>query len=189
MFKITTKKLTIGVFLFYLIVILAVGTIYAKLLIPSEVVVRKIITKFSTNDYSIPYFVAERYLTWYSMRTFFISLNYLLTLLGNIATLVTVFYASNYKVKKDSDNKSESNNENNNGSVIIFLTLLSLSFSFGVFFINPSVKGNMSQHIWREMDICIMQTINNRELTSNEKDKVLIDKIAELERYVETFEN
>lgn len=47
----------------------------------------------------------------------------------------------------------------------------------------------MSQHIWREMDICIMQNINNTELTSNEKDEVLIDKIAELERYVETFEN
>ena len=47
----------------------------------------------------------------------------------------------------------------------------------------------MSQHIWREMDICIMQNINNTELTLNGKDEVLIDKIAELERYVETFEN
>lgn len=28
-----------------------------------------------------------------------------------------------------------------------------------------------------------------QEVTSNEKDEVLIDKIAELERYVETFEN
>ena len=47
----------------------------------------------------------------------------------------------------------------------------------------------MAQHIWREMDICIMQNINNTELTLNGKDEVLIDKIAELERYVETFEN
>lgn len=30
---------------------------------------------------------------------------------------------------------------------------------------------------------------NNTELTLNEKDEVLIDKIAELERYDETFEN
>ena len=62
-------------------------------------------------------------------------------------------------------------------------------FNFAIFFINPSVKANMSQHIWREMDICIMQNINNTELTLNGKDEVLIDKIAELERYVETFEN
>lgn len=34
-----------------------------------------------------------------------------------------------------------------------------------------------------------MQTVHNTEMTPNEKDEVLIDKIAELERYVETFEN
>ena len=27
----------------------------------------------------------------------------------------------------------------------------------------------MSQHIWRELDICIMQTVTNDELNSNEK--------------------
>jgi len=46
----------------------------------------------------------------------------------------------------------------------------------------------MSQHIWRELDICIMQTITNDELNSNEKDTILVNKVAELERYVETFE-
>lgn len=64
-----------------------------------------------------------------------------------------------------------------------------MSFNFAIFFISPSVKANISQHIWREMDICIMQTVHNTEMTPNEKDEVLIDKIAELERYVETFEN
>ena len=46
----------------------------------------------------------------------------------------------------------------------------------------------MSQHIWRELDICIMQTVINDELNSNEKDTILVNKVAELERYVETFE-
>lgn len=39
-----------------------------------------------------------------------------------------------------------------------------------------------------ELDICIMQTITNDELNSNEKDTILVNKVAELERYVETFE-
>ena len=34
----------------------------------------------------------------------------------------------------------------------------------------------------------MMQTITNDELNSNEKDTILVNKVAELERYVETFE-
>ena len=116
--------------------------------------------------------MGERYLIWYSMRTFFVALNYLLSLLGIIATLVTIFYASN----------------KGNNYIIVFLSLLSMCFNVASYFINPNSKANMSQHIWRELDICIMQTITNDELNSNEKDTILVNKVAELERYVETFE-
>lgn len=63
-----------------------------------------------------------------------------------------------------------------------------MCFNVASYFINPNSKANMSQHIWRELDICIMQTITNDELNSNEKDTILVNKVAELERYVETFE-
>lgn len=167
-----SKKGMILVFLFFTIIIIASGILYIIGLSPTDSNIEKIIDKYSTGDYRIPYYVGERYLIWYSMRTFFVALNYLLSLLGIIATLVTIFYASN----------------KGNNNIIVFLSLLSMCFNVASYFINPNSKANMSQHIWRELDICIMQTVTNDELNSNEKDTILVNKIAELERYVETFE-
>ena len=47
----------------------------------------------------------------------------------------------------------------------------------------------MSQYAWRELDVCITKTIHETHLTDNEKNKILAEKISEIEYYIESFEN
>ena len=151
------------------------GIVYANGLHPNNKKVEKIIQKFSSNNYSITYYIAERYLTWLHMRTFFITLNYLLTLVGIIANLLTIFYASIA--------------DKNTNEVIIFFSLLSTYFTIGNIFINPCSLSNMAQHAWRELDTCIAKTLYMNELSTNDKNMIINNKINELEKYIETFEH
>lgn len=92
-----TKFMLNNILLIFTVLVLftaILGIVYANGLHPNNKKVEKIIQKFSSNNYSITYYIAERYLTWLHMRTFFITLNYLLTLVGIIANLLTIFYAS-----------------------------------------------------------------------------------------------
>lgn len=172
------KNNILGVFIFFALLMVILGTIYYYCINPNKNEIAGIINKFTVGDYSIPYYVAERYLTWIRMRTFFFSLNYILTLLGIIASLMTVFYAS-----WNAKNNSEKHNR-----YIVFLSLLSTCFTIANIFINSGSKANMSQHAWRELDSCIMETIIADTLTSEEKDIIIIKKIIELEKYIETYE-
>ena len=70
-----SKKGMILVFLFFTIIIIASGILYIIGLSPTDSNIEKIIDKYSTGDYRIPYYVAERYLIWYSMRTFFVGIS------------------------------------------------------------------------------------------------------------------
>ena len=98
-------------------------------------------------------------------------------------SLMTVFYASSKMiVTRDGVKKVESNK-------IVFLSLLSLSFSMSSVFINAGTQANMAQHAWRELDICIMHTIQIDNLTDPEKDQLIVEKIAEMEHFIETFEH
>lgn len=136
--------------------------------------INEIIKKFTVEDYEIPYYIAERYLVWYNMRTFFFALNYILTLWGIIASLITVFYAStNAKREK----------------YIVLFSLLSMSFTIANIFINAGSMSYMSQHAWRSLDSCIIQTITNKELSINDKDRVLVEKVVEIEQYIESYEH
>lgn len=67
--------------------------------------------------------------------------------------------------------------------------MLSLSFTIANIFIDSGTMANMSQHAWRELDICIMETIQESELSEIEKNAIIIDKVAEMERYIELFEH
>lgn len=165
---------TLFIFLFFIIFTGVLGKIYASGLHPKDKKIRNIINKFTVNDYSISYYAAERYLSWINMRTFFVMLNYLLTLIGIVASLMTVFYAST--------------SVGDNNQIIVFLSLLSMYFTIGNLFINPCSLANMSQHSWRELEICIEKTIYKDNISPNEKDTIIHDKIAEIERYIETFE-
>ena len=62
-------------------------------------------------------------------------------------------------------------------------------FTIANIFINPYSKENMEQHSWRELDICIMNTLYKNELSPSEKDSLINEKIAEIEKYIETFEH
>lgn len=152
------------------------GLVYIWLLLPSDKAIQSIISKFSNYEYHISEYVAARYLTWYGMRTFFYGLHYFLTLLGVIASLMTVFYAS-------------SNTKGRKSSKIVFLSLLSLSFSMANIFINAGSQANMAQHAWRELDICIMETMHEEGLSKNARDQIIINKIAEMEQYIEKNEH
>ena len=110
------------------------------------------------------------------MRTFFFGLHYFLTLFGIVASLMTVFYASS-KTKQGENSK------------IVFLSLLSLSFSISNIFINAGGQANMAQHAWRELDICIIDTIHKEGISNEDRDRIIISKIAEMERYIETYEH
>lgn len=168
------------IFLFFVVVMAGLGIWYNSGLHPKTDKVSAIVEKFTVDDYVLPYHVAERYLTWLNMRTFFFVLDYLLTLLGIVASLMTVFYASTY---------SQSTSVNQEKSTIVFLSLLSLSFTIANLFIDSGSMANMSQHAWRELDICIMETIHETELSETEKNKIIVAKVAEMEQYIESFEH
>lgn len=181
--NITTKLKSniLRVFTFFIFLIIILGLIYNNGLHPNDDKILEIINKFTVNDYSIPYHVAERYLTWFNMRTFFFSLNYMLTLLGIIASLMTVFYAS--------ANVGNSINREKQNKYIVFLSLLATCFTIANIFIDAGTMANMSQHAWRELDSCIIETIHNYELSSNAKDIIITNKVIEMEKYIETFEH
>lgn len=154
------------------------GYVYNSGLHPNSENITEIIYKFKVIDYDIPTYIAERYLTWFNMRTVFYTLHYMLTLISIVASLMTVFYAA-YDNKKDEKNSKR----------IVFLSLISTCFTMASIFINAGSMANMSQHAWRALDNCIMQTINRTDLSKNEKDQILAEKVIELEQYIETYEH
>lgn len=94
---------------------------------------------------------------------------------------MTVFYAS--------ANTKNSNEKEKHTEYIVFLSLLSTCFTVANIFINAGTMANMSQHALRELDSCIIETIYKNELSSSEKDLIFINKVIEIEKYLETFEH
>lgn len=179
-FKNNNKNIIIT-FLVLVIFLVSAGVIYYFSLSPSDDKIQKLVNKYTQDGYCIPYYVAERYLTWYNMRSFFFALHYIFTLLGLFASLMTVYYASN------STDNTKSKKDNN--TTIIFLSLLSTCFTISSIFINPGSMAYMAQHAWRELDTCIMSTISNKELRKEEKDQIIIEKVVEMEKYIESYEH
>lgn len=179
-------------FLFFVVLLAVFFLIYADMAEPSSSSVEELIKKFKVDDYSIPYYVADRYLTWHFIWYFFSALNYALTLLGVIASLMTVFYASTDLEYKSSIKLQKRNNPHKKKAkidTIIFLSLLSVSFTIASIFITPGTLANRYQDAWRKLDMCIIKTVYNSELQDDEKNQILIDKIAEIEQYIEISEH
>lgn len=175
-FELFEDNKVIVIFLFFVILLFILGVLYRFLLNPSKKKINAIIGKFTVKKYSIPYLVAERYLIWYGMRTFFFTLDYLLTLLGIIASLMTVFYAA-------------TGTEVVKNGTIVFLSLLSLTFTVANIFVNADTKAKMSQHAWRQLDKSIIETIYNSKLSESDKTVTINNKIIEMEQYIESFEH
>ncbi len=180
-FKVTKNNILI-IFILFIIFMIILGIFYNNGLHPNDDKIKELIDKFTVDDYSIPYRVAERYLSWFNMKTFFYTLNYILTLLALVASLLTVFYTSTDLGDDENSIRKRRNN-------IVFLSLLSTCFTVANMFVNAGAMANMSQHAWRELDSCIMKTINETDLSSNEKDKIITDKLIEMEKYIETYEH
>lgn len=117
--------------------------------------------------------MAERYVVWNNMRAFFYFLYYAFTLLSIYAGLMTVYYASR---------------ATQNDVYVIFLSLLSMCFTITNIFSNPLRTATMSQHVWRELDSCIITTISNTKLSREDKDNIFANKITQLENYIESYE-
>ncbi len=162
----------VAIFIFFLILCVCFGIFYFCGLYPSNKKIKKIIVKFNVDNYTLPYHIAERYLIWLNMRTFFFGLNYTLTLTSIIATLLTAFYASTQ----------------NDNQIIIFFSLASTFFTIANIFVNSGSKANASQHAWRELDTCITLTIHNLDLSDNEKNAIIASKIVEMEKYMELYD-
>lgn len=176
------------IFAFLTLFLIVTGVIYYLALNPSNKsineIINEIINKYKTDDYSIPYYIAERYLVWNNMRTFFFALNYVLTLLSIFASLMTIFYASN--ISKD---EKVGYNDDKKNKYIVFLSLLSMCFTISGIFINPKSMANIAQHAWRELDLCIMQTVSDNNLSPEDKNRIIISKVVEMEKYVESYEH
>ncbi len=179
-----SSNIVIFIFTFFVIIILILGLIYISLLSPSFEKVQNIINKYKVNNYEIPYFVAERYITWYNMRTYFFSLHYMFNLCSLFASFMTIFYASK-------GGKSETNEEEKNihSRKIIFLSLVSTCFTVSAIFIKSESMAYMSQHAWRQLDNCIMETVSDNNTTTDEKNNKIISKIIEMEQYIESYEH
>lgn len=179
----------LSVFIFFVILISGLGLIYYNGLNPADNDIQVVISNFTVGNYSIPYHVAERYLIWRNMRSFFFMLSYSLTLFSIVANLMTVFYASTDQEGCLPPASGNDNTKETKKNTIIFLSLLSVCFTIANIFINPSAMANMSQHAWRELDVCIIETIHRIDLSQNEKNIIIVDKVAEMEFYIETFEH
>lgn len=166
--------------MFFIILGFVIGICYNKGLNPSNEKIQKIIDKFNIedeNNYKIPFYSAERYLTWYNMRTTFFLLHYILTLVSILSSLLVAFFAS-----------IKSNKDDDNNKLIVFLSLISVCFTVFNLFINANSMAYMSQHAWRSLDSCIVQTISNPNLSADEKNQIIADKIIEMEQYIESYE-
>ncbi len=178
------KNNLIALFLFVLIFAVLWGIVYTYGLSQNENDINEVIKKFTYNDYAIPYYVAERYLIWLHSRTFLFSLHYFLELMSIFSSLIVAFYASSFKKGKGSKGSAEQHSKQ-----ILLLSMISMCLTVAGMIVNPNTVASATQHAWRELDSCIIQTINNEELTPNEKDCILAAKISELENYIEIYEN
>ena len=177
------KTNLILIFLFLSSIGFIIGFIFNYILNhPNSTKIVNIINQFSINNYSLPYYIAERYVIWLNMRQFLFWLYFSLSIFSIIASLMTVFYAANNDKKQD-------NNETSKTQQIVFLSLLSICFTISSFIINPGRRAFSYQHAWRELDICIIQTINNKSLSNEEKNNIITNKIVEMERYIEMKED
>lgn len=165
------------VFIIFILIAIAWGLIFNyKLENSNQNEIENVINKFSINHYSLPYYIAERYIIWLDMRKIYFWTYFSLSLFSVVASLVTVFFATQ-------------NDEERKKKHIITLSLLSVCFTIASFIINPGRRAFATQHAWRELDICIIQTINNRSLSNEEKDNIITNKIIEMERYIEMKED
>lgn len=63
-----------------------------------------------------------------------------------------------------------------------------MCFTISGIFINPGSMAYMAQHAWRELDTCIIITINDDSLSTQGKNNAIADKIVEMEEYIELYE-
>lgn len=165
------------IFLLFLLIGGIIGIIFTYALNnPNDKKISDIISKFSMSNYILPYYVAERYIIWLGMREFLFWLNFSLSLFSIIASLMTVYFVA----KEDEERKKKH---------IIFLSLFSICLTVASLIVNPARKAFAVQHAWRELDACIIQTINNDSLSNEIKNKIIADKIIEMERYIELKED
>lgn len=165
------------IFVIFILIAIVWGLIFNyKLENSNENDIKNVISKFSINDYTLPYYIAERYTIWLDMRKIYFWTYFSLSLFSMIASLITVFFAAQ-------------DNEDRKKKHIIILSLLSVCFTIASFIINPGRRAFATQHAWRELDICIIQTINNRALSNEEKNNIITNKIVEMERYIEMKED
>ncbi len=164
------------IFGIFALVIIGFGTLFTIGFNINPEKIEKIIKKFSTEDYTLPYYIAERYMIWRYMRIFFWWLALSLPFLSIISSLVVVFFAA----KKDEERKQNH---------IVFLSLLSICFTIACLIINPEKRASASQHAWRGLDSCIIQTINDNSTTIEEKNKILVEALIEFEKYMELKDN
>lgn len=59
----------LSVFIFFVALMGGLGVIYYSGLNPSENEIQAVVSNFTVDDYSIPYHVTERYITWKNMRS------------------------------------------------------------------------------------------------------------------------
>lgn len=151
------KENLIIVFIIFILIAIVWGLIFNyKLENSNENEIENVINKFSINDYSLPYYIAERYVIWLDMRKIYFWTYFSLSLFSVVASLVTVFFATQ-------------NDEERKKKHIITLSLLSVCFTIASLIINPERRAFATQHAWRELDICIIQTINNRSLSNRKR--------------------
>lgn len=89
------KENLIIVFIIFILIAIVWGLIFNyKLENSNENEIENVINKFSINDYSLPYYIAERYVIWLDMRKIYFWTYFSLSLFSVVASLVTVFFAT-----------------------------------------------------------------------------------------------
>lgn len=130
-------------------------------------------------DYSIPEFVAKRYLNYHLMLNFYSFIYYTFNMVAISSTGIAIGYAA---INKNEVNKKKLKQIK---SSLIFFSTLSLLFTSFNMLVNPIRIADAAQHSWVQLEKIITSTVYDNNISNDDKNLIIVKKLAEIEEIME----
>jgi len=139
---------------------------------PSDSKIMSVIENFNKTGYEIPKLIAQRYLSYGSMRDFYLFLFYGFSIVSIVASAITVAYT----VSRD-----ETQHRNIKSSIAAFSigTLIFVSLNM---LINPRSIAVSTQHAFLQLEHAITSVIYDEGIDNNDKSIILMERLSEIEK-------
>jgi uncharacterized membrane protein len=115
------------------------------------------------------------------MINFYYLLFYGFSILSLLASVLVVAYAT-------SPSKTEDDKEKHKSALIAF-SMIALLFTVLNLMINPRMIATTSHQAWMELEKVITLTVFDTNIANNEKDLLILTKLAEIEETYQGFIN